>query len=177
MRNYPEWLLGYWAIVSVGAVVVGMNAWWIGPEMVYGLNDSAPKVLICDEERLTRVLEHRDQIPDMTFVGVRLTGVIEGVVPWRELTANPGTLPEITIDPDSDVCIFYTSGTTGNPKGAQLTHRGCVANVMNLAFWAATLGLVAERSGGAITDPDTATLRKRLKTYRCDRGSALRSSP
>lgn len=154
MRNYPEWLLGYWAIASMGAVVVGLNAWWIGPEMIYGLNDSAPAVLICDEERLARVLEHRDEIPDMIFVGVRLAEVIDGVVPWSELTANPGTLPEVTIDPDSDVCIFYTSGTTGNPKGAQLTHRGCVANVMNLAFWAATLQLVAQRAGKTATDPE-----------------------
>ncbi len=154
MRNYPEWLLGYWAIASMGAVVVGLNAWWIGPEMVYGLNDSAPAVLICDEERLARVLEHRDEIPDMIFIGVRLAEVIDGVVPWSELTANPGTLPEVTIDPDSDVCIFYTSGTTGSPKGAQLTHRGCVANVMNLAFWAATLELVAQRAGKTATDPE-----------------------
>ncbi|MCZ6619083.1 MAG: class I adenylate-forming enzyme family protein [Gammaproteobacteria bacterium] len=156
MRNYPEWLLGYWAVASMGAVVVGLNAWWIGPEMVYGLNDSAPKVLICDEERLTRALEHRDEFPDMIFIGVRLPEAIEGVVSWSELTANPGTLPDVSIDPDSDVCIFYTSGTTGSPKGAQLTHRGCVANVMNLAFWAATLGLVAERAGKTGGDPEAA---------------------
>ena len=157
MRNYPEWMLGYWAIASIGAVVVGINAWWIGPEMVYGLNDSRPVVLICDEERLTRVLERREEIPEMVFVGLRLSEDVDGVVPWSELTANPGTLPELSIDPDSDVCIFYTSGTTGNPKGAQLTHRGCVANVMNLAFWGATLALVAqraaERTGNATTDP------------------------
>jgi len=52
MRNYPEWLLAYWATVAMGAVVVGVNAWWVGPELVYGLNDSCPKVLICDQQIL-----------------------------------------------------------------------------------------------------------------------------
>ena len=40
MRNYPEWMLAYWAITSMGAVVVGMNAWWIPQEMHYALTDS-----------------------------------------------------------------------------------------------------------------------------------------
>ena len=39
MRNYPEWVVGYWA-TSIGAAVVGMNAWWTTPEMEYGLADS-----------------------------------------------------------------------------------------------------------------------------------------
>ena len=56
MRNYPEWVVGYWAIASLGAAVVGMNAWWTTPEMEYGLADSRPKVLIADDERLERVL-------------------------------------------------------------------------------------------------------------------------
>ena len=56
MRNYPEWVVGYWATVSLGAAVVGMNAWWTTPEMEYGLSDSRPKVLIADDERVERVL-------------------------------------------------------------------------------------------------------------------------
>jgi steroid-24-oyl-CoA synthetase len=51
----------------------------------------------------------------------------------------PSTLPDAVIDPDDDACIFYTSGTTGFPKGAQLTHRGSVHNLMNLVF----MGMVA----------------------------------
>ena len=54
MRNYPEWLLIYWACVSTGITVVGMNAWWVEDEMSYGLKDSEPKVLFCDQERLNR---------------------------------------------------------------------------------------------------------------------------
>ncbi len=42
MRNYPEWVLSYWAILSTGASCVGMNAWWTTTEMEYALTDSAP---------------------------------------------------------------------------------------------------------------------------------------
>lgn len=154
MRNYPEWLLAYWATVSIGATVVGVNAWWIGPELVYGMNDATPKIFIGDRERLTRAFEHLDEIPSMTFVGVRLEGSdFAGVVPWQSLTEHGGNLPEATIDPDSDACIFYTSGTTGHPKGAQLTHRGCVNNVMNLGFWGTCLATLAERLGNAPAPP------------------------
>lgn len=135
MRNYPEWMLAYWAVVSMGAVVVGMNAWWVPQEMEYGLQDSAPKLLICDQERLDRFNEIRTGFPDLTVVGVRLTGDLpEGAHAWSELVAFEAAMPDVTIDPDDDACVFYTSGTTGKPKGAQLTHRGCVNNVMNLGF-------------------------------------------
>lgn len=133
MRNYPEYMLSYWAIVSIGAVVVGMNAWWVPSEMEYALNDSTPKVMICDEERLARFNEIAANFPDISILGVRLSG--EPDVPqWQDALAVGGELPEQVIDPDDDACIFYTSGTTGNPKGAQLTHRGCVANLMNIGF-------------------------------------------
>ncbi len=148
MRNYPEWLLAYWATVSIGAAVVGVNAWWVGPELVYGLNDSQPKVLIADQERLERAREHADEIPRMVMVGVRIPEPLpDGVVPWKALISHGGELPAVDIDPDSDACIFYTSGTTGHPKGAQLTHRGCVANIMNLAYAAASAAMVGIRMG------------------------------
>ena len=52
MRNFPEWLLCYWACVATGITVVGMNAWWVEDEMEYGLNDANPKVIFTDSERL-----------------------------------------------------------------------------------------------------------------------------
>ncbi len=152
MRNYPEWLLSYWATVSIGAAVVGMNAWWVGPEMVYGLNDAKPKVLIADAERLARLAPHRDEIPDCHIVAVRTEAQAEQT-PWADLIAGKQPLPEVAIDPDSDACVFYTSGTTGRPKGAQLTHRGCVANIMNMAFWGAVSTGVAARRGLELPDP------------------------
>ena len=56
-------------------------------------------------------------------------------------TDDPGTLPAADIDPDDDATIFYTSGTTGFPKGAQLTHRGSVHNLLNLMYMATAVTL------------------------------------
>lgn len=135
MRNYPEWMLAYWAITSMGAVAVGMNAWWVPHEMEYALEDSAPKVLIADEERLQRFAEIREKFQDMQVIAVRpKSEAPQWSQNWESVAAGDGALPEAQIDTDSDACIFYTSGTTGRPKGAQLTHRGCVNNVMNVAF-------------------------------------------
>ena len=147
MRNYPEWLLSYWATLSIGATVVGMNAWWTGPEMVYALNDSDPRAIILDEERLATFNEVRQQLPAMQVVGVRLSSEQENVTPWSSVIADPAPIETVAIDPDSDACIFYTSGTTGNPKGAQLTHRGCVSNIWSLMFAGALQRVLAVQKG------------------------------
>ncbi|GAB5414921.1 MAG: class I adenylate-forming enzyme family protein [Congregibacter sp.] len=135
MRNYPEWMLAHWAVTSMGAVVVGMNAWWVPHEMEYALKDSEPRVLIADEERLIRFDELRSGFSSLKVIAVRSDyGVGDWAQSWGDLIAAGGDLPDAAIDPDADACVFYTSGTTGRPKGAQLTHRGCVNNIMNVAF-------------------------------------------
>ena len=147
MRNYPEWMLSYWAILSVGATVVGMNAWWTGPEMLYALEDSTPKVIIADEERLATFDTISASLPAMTAIGVRLPAASSDATSWFDATADAKPLPSLNIDPDSDACIFYTSGTTGNPKGAQLTHRGCTSNIWSLMFAAALQRILAVQKG------------------------------
>lgn len=167
MRNYPEWVIGYWATVSIGAAVVGMNAWWTSTEMEFGLRDSRPKVLIADDERLERVLPVLDglraELP-LHVVAVRSERELpDDAARWDDVvdpTDAPTALPPAEIDPDDDATIFYTSGTTGFPKGAQLTHRGSVHNVMNLAFMA-TVSAMAEAKAAAaagtpLTPPDPA---------------------
>lgn len=151
-RNYPEWVVSYWAIVSIGAACVGMNAWWTAPEMQYALDDSKPKLLIADDERLERFLHIKDRA-DITVIAVRSNqGLPPRGVHWNDVmtAADPATLPPADIDPDDDATIFYTSGTTGFPKGAQLHHRGSVVNVMNIAHMstAATLGIAKAVAAG-----------------------------
>ncbi len=146
MRNYPEWMLGYWACVSIGVACVGMNAWWVGPEIVYGVNDADPKVIIVDQERLERFQAVADELGDRIMVGVRCEPT-DGVTPWSEVIAGDAALPDVAVDPDADASIFYTSGTTGRPKGAQLTHRGCVANVMSVAFATTVQNMALAKAG------------------------------
>ncbi|MBP7704001.1 MAG: acyl--CoA ligase [Caulobacter sp.] len=153
MRNYPEWMLVYWAGVSIGVAVVGMNAWWTAAEMVYGLKDSAPKVVFADAERLARIAEQPDMLGDATLVVVRADAPADAV-PFSDVLARGGELPMVEIDPDDDACIFYTSGTTGFPKGAQLTHRGCISNLMNMMFAGQVSSLATQRGTGVFLDPE-----------------------
>jgi acyl-coenzyme A synthetase/AMP-(fatty) acid ligase len=53
--NCPEWILAFWATVSLGAIAVGLNGWWTGDEIEFGVRNSEPKVLIGDRKRLERV--------------------------------------------------------------------------------------------------------------------------
>ena len=154
MRNYPEWMLIYWAGVSIGVAVVGMNAWWTAVEMAYGLKDSAPKVVFADGERIDRIGELPDMLGQSILVAVRADNAPEGAVAFADVLARGGALPELAIDPEADACIFYTSGTTGFPKGAQLTHRGCVNNLMNMMFAGQVTALATQRATGVIPDPE-----------------------
>jgi len=158
MRNYPEWMLSYWAIASIGAVSVGMNAWWVPEEMAYALKDSSPRALIADRERIERFAEIRSEFPDMVTAAVRVDEVPEWAHDWAQVKQSPAEVPEVEIHPDDDASIFYTSGTTGVPKGAQLTHRSCCNNLMSLMFMnvaqSQVMALAAGREAPSPMDPD-----------------------
>ncbi len=142
MRNLPEWSVAFWAASLAGAIVTPLNAWWTGPELEYGLTDSGAKVALADAERWQRLREHVDNCPEIVRVYVsrtsedvadprvqKLEEVIGAPNTWGEL--EPAQLPAVDFDPDDDATIFYTSGTTGKPKGAVTTHRNIISNVFN----------------------------------------------
>ena len=111
-----------------------------------------PKVLIADAERVERVLPVLDALraeAPLHLMTVRSDGELPADADrWEDVvdpSNAPAELPAVDIDPDDDACIFYTSGTTGFPKGAQLTHRGSVHNLLNLAFMTAGAGLAAAK--------------------------------
>ena len=166
MRNYPEWVIAYWATVSLGAAVVGMNAWWTSTEMEFALNDSLPKVLIADDERVERVLPVLDGVRSSAPLHV-ITVRTDAPLPadsarWDDVVvpdAAPDTLPHVEVDPDDDACIFYTSGTTGTPKGAQLTHRGSIHNLFNIAYMTTAISMAeakAAAAAGSVAEPASA---------------------
>ena len=124
MRNYPEWVISFAAITSVGAVSVSLNAWWTEDELDYALEDSGSKVLIADVERVERSRASATRLGFST-IGVRMPSgtSLDGADRWEDVVVAGATMPEVAIDPDDDATILYTSGTTGRPKGAVSTHR------------------------------------------------------
>ena len=164
MRNLPEWPVAFFAATAIGAVMVPLNAWWTGAELEYGLADSGAAVLICDDERHQRLQGHYPRLPALRHVLVsrasqplggfatRLEDVIGTPHDWAALPE--ATLPPAAIDTDDDATIFYTSGTTGAPKGALGTHRNLMTNIMSGGYAAARSFL---RRGVPIPDPQPRT--------------------
>jgi long-chain acyl-CoA synthetase len=148
MRNFPEWPVAFFAAASAGAVVVPLNAWWSASELEFGLRDSGATVLIADQERVDRL---RDVLPglDVATLVARPAGPLPPGV--RDLAEVPtaAVLPEVELGPEDDATIFYTSGTTGTPKGAFGTHRNICGNPVSLAYNAARAVL---RAGGSLAD-------------------------
>jgi long-chain acyl-CoA synthetase len=162
MRNIPEWPVAFYAVVSLGAIATPLNAWWTGAELEYGLLDSGAKAVVVDAERLERLAEHLPRCPDLKRVYVareadevahpeviKLEDVIGAPDAWADLPDRP--LPATPIAPDDDATIFYTSGTTGKPKGAIGSQRNINSNIMASASVAARAFL---RRGEAPPAPD-----------------------
>jgi long-chain acyl-CoA synthetase len=145
-RNLPEWPVVFFATTVLGAICVPLNAWWTGPELSYGLSNSGAKVLVCDGERLARIEPHLAELPDLaTVIVTRQAEAPAGVLRLEDLIGTshqwPGLpdidLPQIDIASDDPATILYTSGTTGNPKGALGTHRNLTSNILSSGYAAA----------------------------------------
>jgi long-chain acyl-CoA synthetase len=130
MRNFPEWVMSFASIISVGAINVSMNSWWTEDEMDFALEDSGATVLICDQQRFDigaascvkkniKVLVVRAEKP-----------LPAGIDKWEEVLPLGDAHPGADIQPDDDATILYTSGTTGRPKGAVSTHRAVISSLM-----------------------------------------------
>ncbi len=156
-QNNPEWCLTFWATVSQGAILVGLNGWWTTDEIDYGLQDSGAKVLVVDRKRFERIAGSLDAAPDLEHVFlIDCTAAEVGLAgdprihEFFELTGSPtADFVAEDIAEDDPAVIFYTSGTTGRPKGAISTHRSMIANLQNTMF-NAVAGSMA--GGGALPD-------------------------
>jgi long-chain acyl-CoA synthetase len=153
--NNVEWVVLFWAAAAVGAVAVPLNAWWKSDELRFGLEDSGAKLLFCDRRRWDLVRGLVEGLPALEHVYVMDLDEPEGNGrPGGELIADddPGTLPRVDVAEDDLLAILYTSGTTGRPKGATITHRQAIANLQNIFCLgvAGTTSLGRARSGAGI---------------------------
>ncbi len=153
--NNPEWCTTFWATVNLGAILVGLNGWWKTDEILYGLRDSGAKVLVADRGRFQRIADQLDDLPDLERV--YLVDADPSDFPeaqnlhrFDELTATPAdAFPDVDIDEADPAVIFYTSGTTGRPKGAISSHRNMIANLQNTLFNTVAVGMAFPEAAGA----------------------------
>ncbi|OYU33601.1 class I adenylate-forming enzyme family protein [Novosphingobium sp. PASSN1] len=156
MRNLPEWPVAFMAVAALGAIIVPLNAWWTGEELAFALEDSGARMLIADADRWARIGPHAAGLPLKNVVVSR--GNSSGGEALEDLIGTPAIwavlpdaqLPAAQIHSDDPAGIFYTSGTTGRPKGALGTHRNLVTNIMTSAWSGAQS---ARRRGEGLPEP------------------------
>ncbi|MBZ6379150.1 MULTISPECIES: class I adenylate-forming enzyme family protein [Pacificimonas] len=162
MRNLPEWPVVYFAVTSIGAIIVPLNAWWTGAELSYGLTDSGAKLLVADCERMERFEGYDDALADVPYrlcsrgQSSLATGSLEDLIgtsaDWADLP--DWDLPDVDVAPDDRATILYTSGTTGAPKGALGTQRSSLSNILSSGYAAARAAL---RRGEPVPEPQKRT--------------------
>jgi long-chain acyl-CoA synthetase len=132
LRNYPEWVLAFMAITSLGAIAVAMNALWQPDELAYGLTDCGAQVLFADAERIER-LSRCTQRPAVKVISVRTDDVPADMTSLADLLARVGdvAMPAADVAPDDPATIFDTSGSTGHPKGVVSTHRAIISALLS----------------------------------------------
>ena len=140
MRNLPEWPVVFMGALLAGAIAVPLNAWWTGTELAYGILDCGARFVFADAERLARL---KDLPPSVEHVFVtRAANPPAGVTVLEDVIGAPGhwsdlpecPMPAVTLGPEDDATIFYTSGTSGAPKGALGSHRALTTNIFAMPF-------------------------------------------
>ncbi|MDE0492958.1 MAG: AMP-binding protein [Acidimicrobiaceae bacterium] len=131
--NYAEWVLVQYATARIGAILVTINPAYRSSELEYVLNQSQISVLMAVESFLTSdyrsmIEDVWDRVPAERVIYLHTDG-------WRELREAAGAVPAEQLEqrcaqlqPDDPINIQYTSGTTGFPKGATLSHRNILNN-------------------------------------------------
>ena len=131
MLNSPEYLELYFSTALARVLIVPLNTRWHVNEINFTLSDSGSKVLFVDDKFAPLVEQIRTAVPGLErFVYAGNGACPPGLLDWR--TVAPETSHLFTEPDEDDVAgLFYTSGTTGGPKGAMLTHRNLYSNAIH----------------------------------------------
>ena len=129
--NSIEWVTVYYALAKIGAVMLPVNHHFRGGEIEFMLRDSGAKAFIGHEDHLEEPLRIEEALPELRIV--HGDDPVAGFIPLHSLYSKNDPFPASDAEEDDTAAIFYTSGTTGRPKGAMLTHKNLFSNAKTVA--------------------------------------------
>tara|TARA_B100000959_G_C14951401_1_gene612025 strand:- start:376 stop:2085 length:1710 start_codon:yes stop_codon:yes gene_type:complete len=131
MANNPEYIITFMAVTSMGAVCVLLNSWWVPDEVKYGLENSGASILIADEKRLIGL----EKFTELKKIVVRSSNSSDEYEDFNTFIKNQSeSFDDSGLDANDNATIFYTSGSTGFPKGVLSTHRNILSTLFSWAL-------------------------------------------
>jgi acyl-CoA synthetase (AMP-forming)/AMP-acid ligase II len=126
--NGPEYLLLFWAILRAGGIVAQANSWWSAGETADAMQRLGARLLLADGPRRDRFAG------EVGFENIKIVAVEDFVTCFAE-AGEPGSLEDVADDEEDPAVLIFTSGTTGTPKAAVLSHRAVVSVTHNTFLW------------------------------------------
>ncbi|MBI4788408.1 MAG: long-chain fatty acid--CoA ligase [Chloroflexi bacterium] len=159
LPNCPQFVIAYYAILKLGAIVAPNNPMYVPRELEFQLNDSGAETMVCLSRLYpyVRMVRPNTKLRNVVVTSMkeyfppRLKAIFEQFVEEKDghratigadehwfqdvLNAAPATPPNVTVDPEDTAVLLYTGGTTGVPKAAEITHKNVVANAFQCKEW------------------------------------------
>jgi long-chain acyl-CoA synthetase len=124
MRNCPVWVVGHMAILKAGGIATLLNGWWESHELAHALELTEPALILADAPRARRIWDSGDwQVVTLDIE----QPIADALAPLLDGADEAAELPDIA--PEDDATILFTSGSTGESKGALSTHRAVTTGV------------------------------------------------
>jgi acyl-CoA synthetase (AMP-forming)/AMP-acid ligase II len=130
MRNYPEWIIAFMAITSIGAIAVPLNAWWKQDEFTQVIEHCDAKLALVDDKRYDLLASCLAELNTPVIVA-RQSKFQSTVITFDGLLSKYAgqSMPQVNTAQESIATIFYTSGSTGAPKGAVSSHESILTAI------------------------------------------------
>jgi long-chain acyl-CoA synthetase len=132
LPNIPEWLLTFYGILKAGAMAVPINSLLKAEEIHFILENSQARLLVTIPQFVDMIRDLQLQLPDLRDVYVLDEEAPRGMHAYDDLLAANDQPPAVSIDAKDPACVIYTSGMTGRPKGAVLSHHNYLTNARQI---------------------------------------------
>jgi long-chain acyl-CoA synthetase len=171
LPNCPQYVIAYHAAMSAGAIVVNINPYYTHDELKFMMENTALETLVTFDEALPTMRSLAKELGLKRVIVTKLTDYIagKGTSSVKSLDLEEGwhhfsslidgcddmRLPRIAFDPEDTALIQFTGGTTGLPKGAEITHANIIASIFQVSGWFNSLMIYTpyEKRNAVITIP------------------------